>query len=627
MSAPVPGSPSPAVVAAAPLRDVPLIRAELQIERRADGAILARHPQPLATPARRCTDWLDRWARETPDRVFMAQRDGTGPWHTLTYGQTQRAARGIAAALVARGVSAERPVAMLSGNDLGQALLALGAQYAGVPVAPISPAYALMSQDHAKLKAVIGLLRPGLVYVAAAAPFAKALAAAVPLDVEVVSAVGGAEGRSTVTPLADLMVTPWSGAAEAAHAAVGPDTIVKFMFTSGSTGMPKGVINTQRMLTTNAEMIAAQLPFVEETPPILVDWLPWSHTFAGNHNINFVLRNGGTFYIDEGRPMPGAIDLTIRNLTEIAPTVYFNVPRGFEVLAPALAANAALRKTFFSRLQALFYAGASLPQHIWDALQAASVAETGARTRFLTGYGSTETAPAALASTNRCTRSGMVGVPLPGVTLKLVDTAGKLEARLKGESITPGYWKAPEQTRAAFDDEGFYRIGDALKWADPADPTLGFLFDGRVAEDFKLTTGTWVSVGPLRADVIQALAPLIRDAVITGHDRDAVGALLIPDVEACRTLAGLAGDADPASLAVHPALKLAIQGRLRGLASTAHGSSSRIVRAAVLMAPLSLDAGEITDKGSINQRAVLTQRADLVEALYAPTPGDAIVVI
>ncbi len=484
----------------APLRDVPLLPSELTLNKRADGTVLVKSALPLGPYPTKTTDWLDEWAAKDPDRVYIAQRDGTGPWNTLSYSQVRNAARSIATALLARKLSDQRPIAMLSGNDLGQCLLGFAAQYIGVPFAPVSPAYSLMSQDFGKLRYVLGVLNPGLIYVTSGKQFAKALEAVVPADVEIVYAVDPPPGRTRSTPVTELIATPATSAVDTASAAVTPDTIVKFLFTSGSTGNPKAVINTQRMLTADIVMVAAGMPFVEKTPPVLVDWLPWSHTFAGNHNINFVLRHGGTLYLDDGKPMPGAIEQTVANLRDIAPTIYFNVPRGFETLLPYLKSDAALRKNFFSRLQAMFYAGASLPQHVWDGLQEAAVAETGHQIRFITGLGSTETAPGCIASTNKCTRSGMVGLPLPGVELKLVPNSGKLEARVRGPNVTPGYWKQPELTKEAFDEEGFYKLGDALKFVDEKDTSLGLLFDGRVAEDFKLTTGTWVSVGPLRAD-------------------------------------------------------------------------------------------------------------------------------
>lgn len=611
----------------APLRDVPLLPATLLVDKRADGSIIARHADALKAYPTKTTTWLDHWAETAPDRVFMAQRDGTGPWNTLSYRQMRTAARAVATALLARQLSPQRPIAFLSGNDLGQAVMAVAAQYIGVPFAAVSPAYSTVSQDFGKLRYVLGLLNPGLIYVSSGTAFAKALQAVVPADVEIIYAVDKPAGRADATPIADLIKTTPTAAVDAANAAVGPDTIVKFLFTSGSTGNPKGVINTQRMLTSNVAMVTAAMPFVEQTPPILVDWLPWSHTFAGNHNINMVLAHGGTLYIDEGRPLPGAIDMTIKNLTDVGPTIYFNVPRGFEALLPALKSDTALRRTFFSRLQAMFYAGASLPQHVWDGLQEVAVKETGHGMRMITGLGSTETAPGCIGSTNRCSRSGMVGLPLPGVELKLVPNGGKLEARVRGPNIMPGYWKQPDTTKAAFDDEGFYKLGDALRFVDDTEPSLGFLFDGRVAEDFKLTTGTWVSVGPLRAELVQALAPLVRDVVITGHDRGAIGALLIPDPEPCRAAAGLAATASVAQVYTSSALAASFKAKLAALVAGQKGSSTRVSRAVILGAPLSLDAGEITDKGSINQRAVIANHAGLVERLYADKPDAAVIVV
>jgi feruloyl-CoA synthase len=369
-------------------------------------------------------------------------------------------------------------------------------------------------------------------------------------------------------------------------------------------------------------MMQHHLPFVLTEPPVLVDWLPWSHTFGGNHNVNLVLANGGTLYIDDGKPVPGGFDMTVRNLKEIASTIYFNVPKGFEVLAGHLKSDKALAEKFYSRVQLLFYAGASLPQHVWDSLDESAVAITGKKVRMLTGLGSTETAPAVFNSTELCDKAGMVGVPLPGIDVKLVPNGGKLEARIRGPNITPGYWKQPEQTKSSFDDEGFYLLGDALKFADDKDPRKGFVFDGRVAEDFKLVTGTWVSVGPLRSELISALAPLIRDCVITGHDRDSVGALLIPDLDACRAITSAA----PPALASDAALLADLRGRLERFAAKSTGSSTLVARAMVLAEPLLIDAGEVTDKGSINQRAVLANRPALVDELYAKTPSPRVVV-
>jgi len=604
----------------APLRPVRLGPADVTVERRSDSAILMRSPHPLPPHPQNLTERLVHWAAAAPDRVFLAQREASGAWRTMSYAASLAAVRAIAAALLERGLSAERPVAILSGNDIEHALIGLAAMHVGIPYAPISVPYSLLSQDFGKLKAIIRVLTPGLVFAGNGAAFARAIAAAVPPGIEVVVAAN-APGDRPATPFAKLTASAPTPAVAAAHAAVHPATVAKILFTSGSTGEPKGVINTQLMLCANQAMIRCGLAFVCDEPPVIVDWLPWNHTFGGNHNFNLVLDNGGSLYIDEGRPLPGAIEATVRNLRDIAPTIYFNVPKGFEMLQPYLEADRSLRTGFFSRLKVMFYAGASLAQHVMDGLQRLAVETTGERIVLLSSLGSTETAPAALACTWQAERSGNIGLPLPGVELKLVPRDGKFEARLKGANITPGYWRSPALTAAAFDEEGFYKIGDALKFEDPAEPAKGLLFDGRLAEDFKLATGTWVSVGPLRAAFIAHCAPLVRDVVLAGADRDAVTALVFPDLDACRKLApDLAPDGPPASLLADPRVRAAFARHLAALAAPGRGTSSRVVRAILLADPPSLDIGEMTDKGSINQRAVLAHRASLLEALYAEPP-------
>jgi feruloyl-CoA synthase len=614
------------VEARAPLRQVKLAPADTRVERRADGAILMRSPHPLPPYPKNLTERLVHWADKTPDRVFMAQRDAAGGWRTLTYAAALKGTRAIAAALLKRNLSADRPIAILSGNDLEHALLALAAMHAGIPYAPISVPYSLMSTDFGKLKAIIGILTPGLIFAANGTPFTRAIAATVPDDVEIVVTANPPEGRAA-TLFADLMATPPTAAVEAAHAKVGPDTIAKFLFTSGSTGQPKGVINTQRMLCANQAMIGSSLQFIGDEPPVLVDWPPWNHTFGGNHDFGMVLHNGGSFYIDEGRPLPGAIEATVRNLRDIATTIHLNVPKGFEMLLPYFRSDAALRERFFSRLKVMFYAGASLAQHVRDEYQELAVKTTGERIMFLSSLGSTETAPAALACTWETSHTSNIGLPMRGVTLKLVPQSGKLDARLKGDNITPGYWRAPELTAAAFDEEGFYKIGDALKFEDPADPAKGLLFDGRLAEDFKLATGTWVSVGPLRASFIGHFAPLIRDVVLAGADRDEVMGLVFPDLAACRALApDLTPDCPPHVLSADPRVMREFGRRLNSFVAAATGTSSRITRILLLAEPPSLDIGEMTDKGSINQRAVLNNRAAAVEELYADAPPAHVIV-
>jgi feruloyl-CoA synthase len=609
-----------------PLRAVKLGPADVVVERRRDGAILMRSPHKLPPYPRNLTQRLVHWAHAAPERVFLAQRDAAGGWRTLTYAQTLAQMRAIAASLLQRDLSPERPIAILSGNDIEHALIGLAAMHVGIPYAPISVPYSLLSQDFKKLKTIIDILTPGLVFAANGAAFARAIAATVPENIEIVVTAGAPPGRPA-TPFAGLTQTQPTAAVDAAHGKVGPDTIAKILFTSGSTGQPKGVINTQLMLCANQSMIRCGFPFFADEPPVLVDWPPWNHTFGGNHDFGLVLDNGGSFYIDEGRPLPGAIEATARNLRDIGPTIYLNVPKGFEMLLPYLRSDAGLRERFFSRLKVLFYAGASLAQHVRDELQELAIATTGERIIFLSSLGSTETAPAALACSWETERTGNIGLPLPGVELKLVPRDGKFDARLKGPNITPGYWRSPALTAAAFDEEGFYKIGDALKFADPADPAKGLLFDGRLAEDFKLATGSWVSVGPLRAEFIAHCAPLARDVVLAGAERDDVTALIFPDLDACRRLApDLPADLSAPRLLADSRVRAEFARLLAKLAEPARGTSRRILRAILLPDPPSLDIGEMTDKGSVNQRAVLAHRAALVEELYADPPLPRVIV-
>jgi feruloyl-CoA synthase len=613
-----------------PLRPVKLGPADVVVERRGDGTILMRSPHALPPYPRMLTERLMHWAKVAPDRVFLAQRDAAAGWRTMNYAQTLTAVRAIAAALLQRGLNAARPVAILSGNDIEHALLGLAAMHVGIPYAPISVPYSLLSQDFGKLNTIIEILSPGLVFANNGTAFARAITAVLPRRIEVAVTVNPLADRASTT-FATLSQTPATAAVEEAHARVEPDQPAKILFTSGSTGRPKGVENTHRMLCANQAMIRAALPFVADDPPTLIDWLPWSHTFGSNHNFGLVLDNGGSLYIDEGKPLPGFIEATVRNLREIAPTIYFNVPKGFEMLLPYLASDAALRQTFFSRLKVMFYAGAALAQHVLDGFTELAVRTTGERILFMSSLGSTETAPAALSCNWPSGRAGNIGLPLPGVTLKLIPSEGKLEARLKGDNIMPGYWRAPELTAEAFDAEGFYKIGDALKFADPNDPAKGMLFDGRLAEDFKLATGTWVSVGPLRAAFIAHCAPLVRDVVLAGAERDEVTALIFPDVDAARALArdlapDLPADAPLPQLLGDARVRAAFAHRLDGFVAASTGTSGRIMRAAILAEPPSLDIGEMTDKGSINQRAVLAHRAGMVEALYADPPPPHIIV-
>ena len=569
----------------------------------------------------RLTDRLQHWAHTKPHQTFMARRvkntDGTlGDWRHITYAQAWQTARSIAQSVLDRGLSAERPVVILSENSLEHALLALGCLIAGVPYVPTSPPYSLVSVDYDKLKHVLRTVTPGLVF-ASDARYAKAIAATVGEDMEVVMCEGDVPGRS-VTAFDSLCATAATAAVDAAMAATGPDTIAKFLFTSGSTKLPKAVINTNRLWCANQQQMAQSMPVLAEQELVLVDWLPWNHTFGGNHNFGMTVFHGGTLYIDDGKPTPALMHETLRNLREIAPTVYFNVPTGFEAIAHAMQNDDQLRKTLLSRVQMFFYAGAALAQPIWDSLYASQEREVGERIVMGTGLGMTESGPFGIFVTNPFVQAGDLGVPTPGLELKLVDTDGKTEVRYRGPNITPGYWRNAEETTGAFDEEGFFKTGDAVKWIDETDEHLGLKFDGRIAEDFKLATGTFVSVGPLRAKIIAAGAPYIQDAVLTGINLKEVGAMIFP-TPAVRALSGLSADAPLAEILGSAPVQTKFQEIVNTLALSATGSANRIARMCLLAEPPTIDKGEITDKGSINQRSVLAHRAATVAALHEGT--------
>ena len=541
------------------------------------------------------------------------ERGPDGAWYGPTYPEVLAATRAIGQALLDRGLGTGRPIALLCGNGIPHLLLMLGAMHVGIPVSPISQAYSRAGANFGKLRHCIGLLEPGLVVIDGPA-HARAVVEAVAPGTEIVtlapiSAIADATFGAALqgaTPFAELLATVATPAVDAATARVRAATIAKILFTSGSTGEPKGVITTHGMLSSNQQMMLQAFPLMADEPPVLVDWLPWNHTFGGNHNLGLVLANGGTLHVDEGRP--GAFDITAANLRDVAPTLYFNVPLGYQQLADRLEVDPALRERFFSRLQLLFYSAASLPQPLWDKLDALAVATIGQRIQWLTGMGSTETAPFCLTS-RPDTGAGVVGLPAAGVGLKLVPTEGKMEARVRGPNVTPGYWRNPEQTAKLFDEEGYLCLGDALVPADPTRYELGFRFDGRVAEDFKLLSGTWVSVGPLRLRLLEALSPHVKDVVIAGADRSELGVLAIPHHPGAAT--------DPAtSLAVRDALARHAAGA---------SSSMRVARLVWLVDPLSIEAGEVTDKGSVNQRGVLRNHAALVEVLYAEKPAETVI--
>ena len=584
-----------------------------------DGAIYLRSENGLEDYPERMTDRLVHWAQERPQQTWMARRGPDGQWIHITYAQAWTQAQSIGQALLDFGLTVDRPLAILSENSLEHALLALGAMTVGIPFCSVSAAYSLMSQDFGKLRHVLDTITPGLVYASDWSRFGKAIDATVAADIPVVTNEIAIRGDALTATLAwsNLTSRTATPAVQSAMLATNGDTIVKFLFTSGSTNLPKAVINTHRMICANQQQVVQSMPSVLDIPPVLVDWPPWSHTFGGNHDFYLVLFHGGTFYINDGKPVPALIGETIRNLTEIAPTLYYDVPIGFELIAAEMKTNAALRKNLLSRLQMFFYAGAALAQPIWDALYAIEEQELGCRIPMTSGLGMTESAPFGLFVTNLHVRAGDLGLPSAGMELKLVPLGDKLEVRYRGPNITPGYWRRPEATSEAFDEEGFFRTGDAVRWIDDDDIHRGLKFDGRVAEDFKLVTGTFVSVGPMRAKIIAAGAPYLQDAVITGLNQRDVGAILIPALIPARRALGLSDTATLADVATHPKMRAAMQDMLNKLAKDSTGSASRVARAVVLTDPPNIDKGEITDKGSINQRAVLKERSELVEALHA----------
>ena len=611
-----------------PFRKIAWLARDIAAERRPDGIIVLKSRIPLQPYLDHLPAYLDKWAKERPGRTWLAQRRGPlRHWFDVSYAQAKRQVDSLTQALLDLRLGEGRPLAILSGNSIEHALITLAAMQAGIPAAPISPAYSLLSQDHAKLKAVFELIRPAAVFVQDGPPFTRALAA---LDLGATPMIHVERPPQALASraFADLAATPVTGAVAESVAAVTPDTVGKLLMTSGSTGTPKAVINTQRMMCANVAMTSQIRPRQADDPlPVLLDWTPWNHTMGGNALFNGVLAEGATLYIDDGRPQPGLIDETLRNLREISPTYYANVPVGYAMLATALEQDAALCRNFFKDLGLLAYGGARLPDDLYERMQALAVRTTGERIVFYTGWGSTETAPVATGTYWDTERVGLIGLPFPGVELKMVPCGPKYELRLRGVTVTPGYHGAPDLTAAAFDEEGFYKIGDAGVFVDPEDPAKGLVFAGRVVEDFKLTSGTFVHVGTLRVAAIAAASPIIQDALVAGQDRPYVGLLAWPNIEACRQIIG-DPTATPEDLVRHPVLLAQLRDGLRAHNESAGGSSStRIARAMLMSEPPSLDGNELTDKGYINQRAGLERRAGLVDALYSDPPPDGVVVL
>lgn len=592
-------------------------------ENRLDGSVVLRSRERLGDYPAGVAEILRQQADADPAHPLIAQRDENARWQRLSYGEVREGADAIGQAMLERGLGPKRPLMILSGNSLAHFLLTMGALTAGVPVAPISVAYSMLSKDHERIKAIAELLRPGMVFAEDGGAFAPAIAAVSQVVTSSVvvarneDAVPGAEG------MAALLETAPGPLLDQAYHRVGPDTVAKVLFTSGSTGTPKGVLNTHRMLCSNQQAIRQAWPFLAEERPVLVDWLPWSHTFGGNHNLNLVLFNGGTLYIDDGKPAPNLFGTTVDNLRDVAATIAFNVPAGYAQLVPALEEDRDLAEAFFSRLRLMFNAAAALPANLRERLGAVARSVTGRDIPVTGSWGATETAPAVTTAHYPYTEARCIGVPLPGLEVKLAPVGQAYEIRVRGDAVMPGYLDRPDLTRQAFDEEGFYRAGDAVALVDGDDPNQGLLFQGRIAEDFKLDTGTFVRVGLVRTTLLSAV-PLLSDAVIAGENRSYVAALAW--LNAAEAAAILPADLGPVGgCLVHPELRSQLSKLLAELNASV-GSASRVERLLVLADPPDLDRGEVTDKGYLNQRRVLEGRAGYVERLYADDPDDAVIV-
>jgi feruloyl-CoA synthase len=608
-------------------RKVEWLARDIDVERRDDGTVVLKSRIPLQVYEKHIPASLAKWAKQAPERIWLAQRGGPNrEWRKVSYGEAKRTVDALTQGLINLGLDG-RPVAILSGNSIEHALMTQAAMQARLPAAPVSPAYSLMSHDHVKLKYLFDLIKPSVVMVQDGPTFEKALRAIDLAGVTVVHVVRPCEGIKSVS-FAELAATPVTNDVEASIAKIIPDTVGKLLFTSGSTGMPKAVINTHAMMCANAAMMMQVRPRDPQGPiSTMLDWMPWNHTMGGNAAFHPILVDGGTLYIDDGRPMPGQFEETLRNLREISPTYYANVPAGYAALAAAMEKDDALCRSFFKNLSIMAYGGARLPDDLYERMQALAVKTTGERIVFYTGWGSTETAPTSTGTYWDTERVGLIGLPFPGVELKMVPCGSKYELRLRGVNVTPGYFGQPDLTRKMFDEEGFYCIGDAGIFVDDSDPVQGIIFAGRVVEDFKLTTGTFVHVGSLRTDTIAAATPVVHDALVAGQDRPFIGLLAWPNLHACRQLVGNP-DLSFGDAVKHPEVIACFRRGLEAHNKECEGASSRIIARAMLMAePPSIDGNELTDKGYINQRAGLERRAVLVERLYADKPDQDVIVL
>lgn len=609
-----------------PFRHIPWPARDIATQRRADGTLLMKSRVPLDPVAPHVPSFVRHWGVQAPDRLFLAQRRGPDrAWQRLSYGEALRQVDALTQALLDLDAP-PGPVAILSGNSLEHAVVMLAAMQAGRPAAPVSPSYSLLSQDHVKLRHVFGLIQPAVIFMQDGPPFDKALAALDLQGIRLVHVDRPPTGRDSLA-FADLLRTPVTGAVQASVDALRPEDTGKLLFTSGSTGMPKAVINTHRTMCANTTMMVQCRPRNPSDPlPTLLDWLPWNHTMGGNALMNPLMAEGGSLYIDDGRPMPGAFDETLRNLREVSPTYFANVPAGYAMLATALEQDDALAKSFFRQLQLFAYGGATLPDDLYRRLQALAIRHTGERIVMSTGWGATETGPTATSTYWNTERVGLIGLPYPGVELKLVPAGPKYEIRLRGPLITPGYHGQPELTAKAFDDEGYYKIGDAATFVDPDRPEEGLVFAGRVVEDFKLSSGTFVHVGTLRVAAIAAASPAIQDALVAGQDREYVALLAWPNLAACRVLCQQP-QASLEEVLRAPEVRETIRKGLQAHNASATGSSLRVARVLLMSEPPSIDGNELTDKGYINQRAGLDRRAALVAQLYAEPPAPEVIVI